>query len=177
MNLEPVIFSSGSRYFDDLQHRYSKHNSGLFILAPSGAGKTFFCTHQPSNDWIDGDELWISSGAHPDLPWWTGGEEVIHRVDQRSDVVTMEAKLQGFWIMGASNFWLQPDAVVIPDWETHVAYIKNREEHHYDGGAKLDALEQVRSHVAVIEKWHTDYGVPKFKSIQDAVNALVNQVE
>lgn len=176
MQFPPVTFQDNQSFYDGIAAKYTRHPTGLFILAPSGSGKTYFCQNQPSTDWIDGDILWESSGAHPGIAWWTGGEEVIHRVDQRSDVITMEAKLQGFWIMGASNYWLKPDAIVIPDWETHVAYIKEREENHYDGGATSDALEQVKSHIAVIEKWHTDHGVPKFTSIDDAVNALVAQV-
>lgn len=174
MQFPPVTFRDDQTFYDELSKKYIAHEQGFFILAPSGAGKTYFCTHQASPDWIDGDELWQTSGAHPDLDWWTGGEAVINHVDQRSDVITMEAKLQGFWIMGASNFWLKPDAIVIPNWDTHLSYIKEREQHHYDGGAKSDALDQVKSHIEVIKKWHTDFGVPVFESIEDAVNTLVS---
>lgn len=176
MNFPPVIFSDNQAFYDRFGEKYKKHQKGLFILAPSGTGKTYFCKNQTENHWIDGDELWMESGAHPAIDWWLGGEDVIHRVDQRSDVITMEAKLQGFWIMGASNYWLKPDAIVIPDWETHTRYIREREENNYDGGAKSDALEQVKSHIAEIEKWHTDHGVPLFTSIDEAVKTLVDSI-
>lgn len=178
MNLPSVTYVNNQAFYDELGTRYRTHSKGLFILGPSGVGKTYFCKKQTEPHWIDGDILWEGAGAHPlNTPWWTGGEDVIHRVDQRSDVITMEAKLQGFWIIGASNYWLKPDAIVIPDWDTHVGYIRNREQSDYDGGAKSDALDQVKSHVAVIQKWHTDHGVPLFKSVDEAISSLVNQAE
>lgn len=177
MNFPPVTFQDNQAFYDTLGTKYLQHKTGLFILAPSGAGKTHFCKNQAEQHWIDGDYIWIESGAHPDTAWWLDGTDVINRVDQRSDVITMEAKRQGFWIMGASNYWLKPDAIVIPEWETHVSYIKTREEQHYDGGAKTDALDQVKEHIETIKKWHTDYGVPLFTSIEDAVSSLAGQAE
>ena len=157
MNLTPLVFSDGTEYYDSLSNTYIRHKKGLFILAPSGAGKTYFCKQQPEKHWIDGDDLWMGAKAMPEWAWWEEPLETINRVDQRSDVITMEAKTQGFWIMGASNYWLKPDAIVIPDWETHKAYIAHRENNNYDGGAKSDALGQVQSHIAVIKKWQTDH--------------------
>lgn len=175
MKITPVTFEEDSKFYDRLAEKYLKHNTGLFILAPSGAGKTYFCKQQKQQDWIDGDELWMGAKAHPDGPWWNEAVPVINRIDKRSDVITSESKELGFWIMGASNFWLKPDAVVIPDWETHVGYIKHRQESDYDGGATLEALDQVKSHIEVIMKWHTDYGVPRYYSIDEAVKQLTKQ--
>ena len=176
MALNPVIFNDGSDFFVDLATKYKKHKNGLFILAPSGAGKTHYIKSQTENDWIDGDYLWEDSNAHPDFKekWWTQGIEVINRVDQRSDVITLEATDQGFWIMGASNYWLKPDAIVIPDWDVHVNYIKHREENNYDGGATSDALGQVKEHIETMLKWHNDHDVPVYKSIAEAVENLTN---
>ncbi|HEU5005081.1 MAG TPA: hypothetical protein VFT49_03280 [Candidatus Saccharimonadales bacterium] len=172
MELKPLILRDGSNFYQQLALKYKTHQKGLFILAPSGAGKTHFCKNQAEPHWIDGDDLWIGAGAHPDGAWWEEPLDVINRVDQRSDLITMEAKTKGFWVMGASNYWLKPDAVVVPDWETHKSYIAYREHNNYDGGAKSDALDQVQSHITVIKKWHTDHGVPLFKTIQAAVDAL-----
>lgn len=174
MALNPVVFTDGNSYYEDLGKKYIKHKFGLFILAPSGVGKTYYCQSQKEKHWIDGDDLWISAGSQPPPSgkWWTQGLDVINRVDQRSDVITMDARIQGFWIMGASNFWLKPDGIVIPDWDTHVKYIKARQENNYDGGATLDALAQVRSHIETINKWNTEQGVPKFKSIDEAIDNL-----
>lgn len=178
MNFPPVTFRDDQQFYDTLGTKYHRHSSGLFILAPSGAGKTYFCTHQNEPHWIDGDELWNASGAHPTgIAWWLGGIDTINRVDQRSDVVTMEAKRQGFWIMGASNFWLKPDAIVIPDWETHVQFIKHREENNYDGGAKSDALDQVKEHIKAIKKWHTEHDVPLFTSIEEAAKTVADSAQ
>lgn len=174
MNIPAVSFSEDKNAYETLAEKYRTHDKGLFILAPSGVGKTYFCKNQTEQHWIDGDELWMATKAHPDGPWWLESEETIHRVDQRSDVITMEAKLLGFWIMGASNFWLKPNAIVIPDWETHVAYIKSREENNYDGGATSERLDQVKRHIAEIEKWNTNFGVPSFKSVDEAVASLIN---
>lgn len=175
MVLKSVIFKNGDAFFEQLADKYIKHNYGLFILAPSGVGKTHFTKSQKEQHWIDGDDLWTAAGAQPPPgeKWWTQGEAIINIVDQRSDVITLEAKQHGFWIMGASNFWLKPDGIVIPDWDIHVNYIKTRQETNYDGGATLDALDQVKSHIEFIKKWNTEYNVPIFKSIQDAVNSLI----
>lgn len=176
INIDPVIFSDGKKFYERLAVKYRKHEKGYFILAPSGAGKTYFCNNQSEPDWIDGDELWMGAGAHPDIPWWTMGNEVINKIDKRSDVITQEAMDEGFWIIGASNFWLQPSAIVIPDWETHKLYIKKRHEGNYDGGATPDDHEQVLEHIETIKKWHTDYGVPLFKSVNEAAEALVKDL-
>lgn len=172
MDIEPVVLSDGTNYFNELSKKYRKHKKGLFIMAPSGAGKTYFCEHQDEPHWIDGDELWVAAGAHPHGPWWLEPLEVINRIDQRSDVVTMEAKEAGFWVVGASNYWLQPDAIVIPDWNTHKKYIAARHANNYDGGATPDDHDQVLHHIEWIKKWHTDHGVPQFTSVQEAAEAL-----
>jgi hypothetical protein len=174
MNIEPVVFQDGQSLYDEFGKRYIQHKKGLFILAPSGTGKTYFCEKQTEKHWIDGDEIWIATKAHPNGPWWKESIEVINRVDCRSDVITMEAKKQGFWIMGASNLWLKPDAIVIPDWNTHKVYIANREKVNYDGGATSNDYSQVKGHIEVIKKWNTDYDVPLFKSIQEAVDHLTS---
>jgi hypothetical protein len=176
MNIQPVVFADGSKYYQDLGKKYVQHSKGLFILAPSGAGKTHFCKSQTEQHWIDGDELWMGAKAHPDGAWWLEPMEVMNRVDQRSDIITMEAMTQGFWIMGASSNWLKPSAIVIPDWDTHVSYIKHREENDYDGGAKTDRLDQVKSHIEFIKRWHTDHGVPMFNSVDDAVESLTENL-
>jgi len=169
-----VIFQENDSFYKDFGDQYVKHDKGLFILAPSGSGKTHFCTNQIEKHWIDGDEIWMASKAHPDYAWWNDSIEVINQIDQRSDVITMEAKNNGLWIMGASNYWLKPDAIVIPDWETHVSYIKAREEGNYDGGATSESLAQVEEHIAFIRSWHADHGVPLFESIEEAVETLTS---
>jgi hypothetical protein len=174
MSLAPIVFADGSKFYEQLSKKYIPHKEGLFILAPSGVGKTHFCNNQQEQHWIDGDELWLGTGAQPPVEeeYWNQGTEVIEMVEQRSDVVTADAKLHGFWIMGASCFWLKPDAIVIPDWDTIVAQIKHREDNNYDGGLKSDQLGQVKLHIKIIRRWKTDHNVPEYKSVQEAVSAL-----
>lgn len=170
--MDEVIFVDGKDFFVELSKKYTKHDTGLFILAPSGTGKSHYCKNQTENNWIDGDSLWVDSGAHPDYDWWNKSIEVINRIDSRSDVITEQAIIHGFWIMGASNLWLKPSAIVIPDWETHLNYIKNRQLNNYDGGATLEKLDQLKSHIKTIEEWNKSHKVPMFKSVDEAVNAL-----
>jgi hypothetical protein len=176
MKVTPVIFSEDQGFYEELAKKYKQHSKGLFILAPSGAGKTYFVDHQTEPHWIDGDILWQTSHAHPEGAWWKEPLEVIIRTDNRSDVITMEAMTQGFWIIGASNNWLKPDAIVIPDWETHKSYIKSREENNYDGGATSEDHDQVLGHIEVIKKWNTEHGVPQFSSVQEAAATLSKDI-
>jgi len=174
MNIEPVVFQENNSFYEEFGKKYIRHEKGLFILGPSGSGKSYYCKNQKDKHWIDGDELWTAAKAHPDGPWWKEPIDVMDRIDCRSDVITMEAKKQGFWIMGASNHWLKPDAIVIPDWETHKRYIVLRETENYDGGATSEDYLQVKGHIEFIKKWNTDYGVPMYSSIQEAVENLTD---
>jgi hypothetical protein len=161
----PLVFKDGTELYDEFAKRYITHKRGFFILAPSGAGKTYYINNQKTKHWIDGDEIWIAANAHPKFGWWL-----------QSDVVTMQAKMLGFWIMGASNNWLKPDAVVLPHLITHKKYIRSRENNEYDGGATSDKMAQVLNHRKIIENW-VKKGVPKFDSIEKAVTYLASLKE
>lgn len=164
----PVIFTDGSQTFARLKTRQlAQHEVGLFILAPSGAGKTHFVINQKDKNWIDGDELWPLCGAdYTDDAWHDNFEEVME-INARCDIVTLQAKKQGLWVIGSSNLFLQPDAIVLPDWETHKAFIQKREQLRVGDGATSDDLEGVIAHREWIRGWMS-YGVPCFESAQDA---------
>lgn len=170
----PLVFADGSSVYEDLGKKYIKHKIGFFILAPSGAGKTHFTTKQKEPHWIDGDEVWMAAKAHPDGPWWLEDISIIDEIDQRSDIITVEAKKLGFWIMGASNYWLKPDAVVIPDWETHKKFVSIREKTTYDGGATSKNLERLEKSRNWMSRWKKE-GVTIFKSIEEAVSYLIQK--
>ncbi len=174
--LSPVVFTSGDKVIQKYLIEYKVHKKGLFILAPSGSGKTYFVKHQEEKNWIDGDELWNAAGAHPEGAWWTQGLEMIEWVDQRSDVITAEAIKLGLWIIGASNYWLIPNAVVIPDWETHKKYIIEREKNNYDGGATSDMFDQVQNHRKWMEERAQKFDIPVYKSIKEATEFLSRKV-
>ncbi len=167
------MFTDGSKVYNKLAKEYITHKRGFFIMAPSGAGKTYFIKNQKEKHWIDGDVLWEATNAHPKGEWWLEPLDVIDEVDQRSDIITVQAKKLGFWIMGASNNWLKPDAIVLPHWNTNKKYIKTREMTAYDGGAKSDKLAQVLSHRKWIRQW-AKKGVPEFKSIKEATDYLAS---
>lgn len=173
MSLAPTILTDGRFFYKELGRQYVRHDKGLFILAPSGVGKTHFCNAQKDKHWIDGDELWVAAGAMPPIgvEWWNMGVPVIEQVERRCDVVSTDAVNEGFWIMGASSYAFRPDAIVVPDWDTHISQIKHREENNYDGGMKSHQLEQVKVHIGIIRRWK-EQGVPEFLSIQEAVDAL-----
>lgn len=168
----PVIFTDGRDFFRRLMSEYVVHKKGLFILGPSGSGKTHYVKNQVQKDFIDGDKMWNDSKAAPDIPWWTMGVEVINRVDQRSDVITKCARDLGLWVLGASQFWLKPDGIVLPDWEKHKEYIIHRETHNYDGGATSKDYDQVLGHREIMEKLAARENIPIFQSIEEAVEAL-----
>ncbi len=171
----PLVFGDGTRVYGELAKKYVTHKTGYFILAPSGAGKTHFIRAQKELHWLDGDDLWPAAYAHPAGAWWLESLERMTEIDQRSDIITIEAKRLGFWILGASNAFLRPDAIVIPDWETHKRWIVVREREGYDGGATSDQLEQVMAHRKWILGWQENGTVPKFETVPEAVAYLVNR--
>lgn len=166
------MFTDGSATFKKFTDKYITHKKGFFIIAPSGSGKTYFIERQKENHWMDGDTLWEDTNAHPKGYWWLESGKVLDEIDQRSDFITVEAKKLGLWIIGASNNWLKPDAIVLPHWSTHKKYIKDRERlDNYDGGATSNRLSQVLGHRRWIRKW-AKQGVPVFKSVQEAAEYL-----
>jgi len=168
----PLIFADGTSVYEKFAKESISHKKGFFILAPSGSGKTYFIEHQREKHWIDGDSLWEAANAHPKGRWWLWGD-LIDEIDSRSDSITREVKKLGFWIIGASNNWLKPDAIVLPHWSTHKRYIKERELANYDSGATSDRLSQVLGHRKWIRQW-IKKRVPCFDSVQRAADFLAN---
>lgn len=171
----PLMFVDGSSLYKKFAEEFITHKKGFFIMAPSGAGKTYFIDRQKEKHWIDGDSLWETANAHPKGEWWLESGEIIDEIDSRSDFITNEAKKIGFWVIGASNNWLKPDAIVLPNWSTHKKYIKAREMNNYDGGATSDRLSQVLRHRKWIRRW-TKKGVPVFQSVEEAADSLARTV-
>lgn len=170
----PLIYTDGAFVYNELAKKFIRHKIGLFILAPSGSGKTHFIERQSEMHWLDGDHLWMSAKAMPTGSWWNESLETIFYIEKKCDVITTEAKKLGFWIIGASCNWLQPDAVVVPDWELHKAWIKKRETTEYDGGMTSDKLQQVINHRNWILTWQ-EKGVPKFDTVEEAAIYLAQQ--
>jgi hypothetical protein len=150
------------------------HTRGFFVLAPSGVGKTHYIKLQKEKNWMDGDDLWLQTGAQPPIEtkWWDQGLEVIKEVESRSDQVTKIGKTYGLWILGASANWLIPDAIVLPPIELHLERIKFREENNYDGGLKSEHLPQLMAHRKEMEELAVREGVPVFSSVDEAADYI-----
>ncbi|MBV9282609.1 MAG: hypothetical protein JOZ41_21235 [Chloroflexi bacterium] len=174
--IDPVVYVDGTEVYRRFMEEYLVHRKGLFIVAPSGSGKTYFVNRQTAMHWIDGDDLWIAAGAHPDRDWWNDDIEVVLAIDQRSDIITEQARRLGLWIIGASNYWLLPDAIVLPDWDTHQRYIVERERGYYDGGARQEDLSKVLDHRRWLTKLSNDEGIPIFTSVQEAASSLESEI-
>lgn len=169
----PLVFTDGTEIYNELKKEYKTHKKGFFIYAPSGSGKTHYINHQKEMNWIDGDVLWNKAHAFPNDDWWTRSGEEMDTIERRADVITEQAKKQGFWIMGASCVNIYPDAIVILPLKKHLDYIKYRETHNYDGGITSESIDRIK-HCRKHFKRFSKYGVPVFKSIEEAVNYLSN---
>lgn len=134
--------------------------------------KLTMCKNQQEKHWIDGDYLWQLTNADPLRDGWVHNFEAVMEVNNRSDVMTYQAKKQGLWIRGSSNSWLKPDAIVILDESVHKSFIEKRESGEYDGGAKEEDFEAVKRHDAFIMKWSYQ-GVPVFSSIQEVAEHFI----
>lgn len=172
----PLIFSDGTEIYNNLKQEYKTHKKGYFIYGPSGVGKTYFINNQKEKNWIDGDVLWDSCHAFPQGDWWNLSGAEIEFVERRADIITEQAKRLGFWIIGASSVNMIPDAIVIPNFETHLNYIKYRENHNYDGGIKSDDLDKIKRNRDYYARFK-EQGVPIFKSVDDAVDYIEKQLE
>lgn len=168
----PLIYSDGTETYKRLAAEYKTHQTGFFILAPSGSGKTHYVTHQETKNWIDGDTLWTATHAHPKGEWWLKSLEEINEIERRSDVITMQAKRLGFWIIGVDCYSIVPDAVVLPDFETHKKYLQIRtDDPNHDGGQTMKQLENVLRARKYMESF-SEKGVPIFASVEQAANHL-----
>ena len=143
----------------------------IFILAPSGVGKTYYNENQKEKHWLDGDELWEGANAHPRGPWWLSPVDVLIEIENKSDTITVQAKKIGFWILGSMNDWLRPDAIVIPDLNVHKKYIITREKDSYDGGITSDRFDHMLHERKMARRW-VKKGVPLFKSVEEAADYL-----
>jgi hypothetical protein len=171
----PLIFTDGTEFYNALAKKYKQHKVGYYILAPSGAGKTYFVNSQKEKHWLDGDLLWMGAKAHPDGAWWLEGIDTIQTIARRSDVITEQAKKLGFWVIGADKDTIVPDAIVLPPWEKHQELIRMREKGNYDGGATSADFDQVLGHRKWIEESCGD--VPRFESVVEATAYLAAKAD
>lgn len=170
----PLVFTDGTEIYNNLKKEYIPHEKGYFIYGPSGVGKTYFIDHQKIKNWIDGDILWSITKAFPEGDWWNLSGDEIDAIERRADIITEQAKKLGFWIIGASSVNMIPDAIVIPDFETHLKYIKYRETNNYDGGIQSNDLEKIKKTREYYSRFNK-YGIPIFKSVDEAASYLENQ--
>jgi hypothetical protein len=91
-NSIPLMFTDGTEVYKKLTEEYKVHKKGLFILAPSGAGKTYYINNQKEKNWIDGDVLSLETNAQPDGEWWFENFDIIDEIEQRIDIVTSIGK-------------------------------------------------------------------------------------
>lgn len=161
----PLVFSDCTEIFNELKKEYKIQEKGYFIYGPSGVGKTYFIKSQVVENWIDGDVLWSATKAFPNGDWWNWSGKEIDEIEKRADVITEQVKRLGFRIIGASSVNFVPDAIVMPDFETHLKYIQYRETHQYDGGMKSDDLEKIKRNREYFLRFQKA-GVPIFKRVQ-----------
>ena len=167
----PIIFSDGTIFFTQLAKTYIKHRRGLFILAPSGVGKSYFIDGQDEKHWIDGDYLWPITNADLTNEDWENNIDTVQWINRKSDIITCQAIMLGFWIIGSSNSFLKPDAIVLPKWEVHKSYIEKRDRTTKEHGATMSNLNGVLKHRKIIQRWK-DQNVMCFESVKEAADML-----
>jgi hypothetical protein len=168
----PLVFADGKKFYDKFSEEFIVHKKGYFILGGSGVGKSYYYRNQKPGEkhWVDADVLWRKARAMPIGAWWEEGVDTMDRIEQQCDIITAQAKMRGLWMLGSSNCWLKPDAVVIPNFNTHVKFLKIRYQ-NYDGGAKSDNLAPVIRERKYNMRW-IKQGVPKFGSIDEAIKYI-----
>jgi hypothetical protein len=165
-----IQFVKNPDLYNKALEKAAKHKVGYFIFAPSCSGKSYYLDRASTNDWIDGDFIWEDSGAHPPVAtkWWQDSDvDNLDLIDIKADIVTDEVRKMGGWIMGASTYFLRPDAVVLLPWATHKSYaLKRANELNSSGEQKIEKLKRMRR--SYFKRFKKNK-VPVFKSIEEAV--------
>ena len=167
-----ITYTDGENIYNEIKKEYNTFKKGYFIYGPSGVGKSYYINNQKENNWIDQDYLCTKNNCFPSGAWWEGDDDTLDMIEKRMDIITDEYKRLGFRIIGASSYDLVPDAIVIPPLDTHLEYIKLREENNYDTGLKLKDMDKIKETRKYFTRYNKEDGIPIFESVDDAVSYL-----
>jgi GTPase SAR1 family protein len=150
-------FTSGKTVYDDLGKKFIKQKKAYVILGPPGVGKTTFVKKQKEKIWVDVDPLFSKLG----VKWHQNAKNPVDmRLNYlRADYMLEQTKALGFCVIGALFWEFVPDAIVIPDLDTHKRYLKGRKN------LNIEVVCKIRN---LLKKKAKDFKIPIFKSCEEA---------
>lgn len=157
-------FIDGKDIADDFNTEYKRHKKGYVLLAPPGAGKSYFISKQTGTDkhWIDSDMIMGPKSLNVQ---WNNKSGTVDEIlgYLRADYMLTQCKMYGYRIMG-SLFWeYKADAMVIPPLKLHKKYTEKRKDLDNNN---LNKMRQIfRNHAK-------NNNIPIFNSIKNAVKYL-----
>ena len=137
------------------------HPEGKFVVAPNGAGKSYYVKQQAQNDWLDQDPYL----EQVDIPT-RGNDKLSKATMQQADKATLALKRAGAWVLGAT--WWDPanvDAFVVPS----AAVIQTRLAAKPDKFDENFYANNVEPQIETIRKVAKEHEIPIYDSFEDIV--------
>ena len=137
------------------------HPKGRLVVAPNGAGKSYYVEHQAQKDWLDQDPYL----EQVDIPT-KSSDKLSEATMQQADKATLALKRAGAWVLGAT--WWDPanvDAFVIPS----AAVTQTRLAAKSDKFDKDFYEKNVQPHIETIRKVAKEHEIPIYDSFEDIV--------
>tara|TARA_B100001175_G_C19403854_1_gene587645 strand:- start:140 stop:688 length:549 start_codon:yes stop_codon:yes gene_type:complete len=141
---------------------------GVSLIAPTGAGKTYFINNQQQGNrlWIDADPLMKRAKVLPEYNEWS--EYNFETIAQMCDMVTVYVKQKHKLRILGSTWWdaAMHDAMVIPDVGELKARLSQKEDKFDDSFFENNVLVAIK----IMEKEAIKSNVPIiYDSIENAV--------
>jgi len=143
--------TTGSKVVDYAQH-VKRHTQGKFVVAPNGAGKSYYIEHDVGKNWVDQDPFLEAIGIHT-----RGSDGLSEHIMKAADNATATLKQQGVWVMGAT--WWKPgnvDCFVVPS----DAVIKERLSKKSDKFPSDWFDKNVAPHIKIIKEVAEENDIP-----------------
>ena len=161
------MFANASNIYKQIDKDYTKHENGYVIIAPPGAGKSYFVRNLNNNngkkkDFIDGDLLLPKLGVNWKIGKFPEPDFVLSY--KRADLMLEQSRQYGYRILTSTFFEFNGDALVLPKIKDHKELVKKRKD------LTWNYVLQLRKRFEWFAKNY--YNTPIFETFDEAIEYL-----